>query len=156
MSNVVAFRNDVSSDDQIVEQALNILSKRCAPGEAFSSPRDVRDFLRLKIGVRKNECFGMIFLDCRHRVLRVAELFEGTISGASVHPRVVVQHAFEANAAAVILYHNHPSGISDPSAADQALTTRLRDALALIEIRVLDHFIVSANDSYSFAEHGLL
>jgi len=156
MSNVVALRNEAVNDDQIIEQALGILAKRCAPGEAFSSPHDIRRFLQLKLGTRKNECFGVIFLDRRHCLLRLAELFEGTIDGASVYPRVVVQHVFEANAAAVVFYHNHPSGLSDPSAADRSLTTRLKEALALIDVRVLDHFIVSASNVYSFAEHGLI
>jgi len=156
MSNVVALRNEAVNDDQIIEQALGILAKRCAPGEAFSSPHDIRRFLQLKLGARKNECFGVIFLDSRHRLLRFAELFEGTIDGANIHPRVVVQHVFEVSAAAVVLYHNHPSGITDPSAADRSLTTRLKEALALIDVRVLDHFIVSASNVYSFAEHGLI
>ena len=156
MSNVVALRNEAVNDDQVIEQALGILTKRCAHGEAFSSPHDIRRFLQLKLGARKNECFGVIFLDRRHCLLRFAELFEGTIDGASVYPRVVVQHVFEANAAAVVLYHNHPSGLSEPSAADRSLTTRLKEALALIDVKVLDHFIVTASDCYSFAEHGLL
>lgn len=155
-NNVVALRNEVVNDDQVIAHALGILAKRCAPGEEFSSPHDFRRFLQLKLGARKNECFGVIFLDHRHRLLRFAELFEGTINGASVYPRVVVQHVFEANAAAVVFYHNHPSGLCDPSAADRSLTTRLKEALALIDVKVLDHFIVTASDCYSFAEHGLI
>lgn len=156
MSNVVALRNEAADDDLTIEHALGILAKRCAHGEVFSSAIDVRNYLRLMLGACKNECFGVVFLDHRHRLLRFTELFQGTIDGASVYPRVVVQHVLEVNAAAVIFYHNHPSMMTDPSAADRAITARLKDALALIDVRVLDHFIVSASDSYSFAEHGLI
>ena len=97
-----------------------------------------------------------MFLDNRHRVLQVEEMFQGTIDGASVHPRVVVQRALEVNAAAVVLFHNHPSGVAEPSHADQAITRRLSDALALVDVRVLDHFVVAAGESVSFAESGLL
>jgi DNA repair protein RadC len=100
--------------------------------------------------------FGALFLDNRHRVLEVAEMFQGTIDGASVHPRVVVQRALEVNAAAIVFFHNHPSGVAEPSHADEALTRRLREALALVDVRVLDHFVVAAGESVSFAERGLL
>jgi len=100
--------------------------------------------------------FACVFLDNRHRIIAFEELFQGTIDGASVHPRVVVQKALENNAAAVIFAHNHPSGVAEPSMADQRITQRLKDALALVEIRVLDHFIVTAEDSISFAERSLL
>jgi DNA repair protein RadC len=100
--------------------------------------------------------FGCVFLDNRHRVRGVEELFHGTIDGASVHPRVVVQRALEVNAAALILFHNHPSGVAEPSRADELLTRRLKDALALVDVRVLDHFVVTAEDSVSFAERGLI
>jgi DNA repair protein RadC len=95
-------------------------------------------------------------LDNRHRIIADEELFQGTIDGASVHPRIVVQRALEVNAAAVILYHNHPSGVAEPSSADENITLRLKDALALVDIRVLDHFVVSAAESTSFAEKGIL
>ena len=97
-----------------------------------------------------------MFLDNRHRVIQVVEMFQGTIDGASVHPRVVVQRALELNAAAVVFFHNHPSGVAEPSHADEAITRRLRDALALVDVRVLDHFVVAAGESVSFAERGLL
>ena len=103
-----------------------------------------------------HEVFGALFLDNRHRVIQVAEMFQGTIDGASVHPRVVVQRALEVNAAAVVFFHNHPSGVAEPSHADEAITRRLRDALALVDVRVLDHFVVAAGESVSFAERGLL
>ena len=105
---------------------------------------------------RKHEVFGALFLDNRHRVIRVAEMFQGTIDGASVHPRVVAQRALELNAAAIVFFHNHPSGVAEPSNADEAITRRLREALALVDVRVLDHFVVAAGESVSFAESGLL
>jgi DNA repair protein RadC len=97
-----------------------------------------------------------VYLDNRHRIIDVAELFHGTIDGASVHPRVVVQQALELNAAAIIFYHNHPSGVAEPSHADEAITRRLKEALALVDVRVLDHFVVTAGESVSFANRGLI
>jgi DNA repair protein RadC len=108
------------------------------------------------MGERKFEVFACIYVDNRHRIIAFEELFQGTIDGASVHPRVVVQRALELNAAAVLFAHNHPSGVAEPSMADQRITERLRSALALIDVRVLDHFIVTAEDSVSFAERSLL
>jgi DNA repair protein RadC len=116
----------------------------------------VREYLQLKLRDRKAENFGAVFLDNRHRVLCFEEMFQGTIDGAQVHPRVVVQRALEANAAAVILYHNHPSGVAEPSKADENITSRLKDTLSLVDVRVLDHFVVGAEDVTSFAELGLL
>jgi len=115
-----------------------------------------RAYLRLGLAEHKKELFGCFFLDNRHRVIEMAELFHGTIDGASVHPRVVVQRALEANAAAIVLFHNHPSGIAEPSQADSMLTRRLKEALALVDVRVLDHFVVAAGESVSFAERGLI
>ena len=100
--------------------------------------------------------FGCLFLSSRHRVIEFCELFQGTIDGASVFPRVVVQKTLEVNAAAVILVHSHPSGASDPSDPDKAITQRLKTALGLIDVRVLDHFVIAAGESFSFAESGLL
>ncbi len=100
--------------------------------------------------------FGCLFLDNRHRIIEVVELFQGPIDGSSVHPRIVVQKALEVNAAAMLFFHNHPSGVAEPSNADEAITRRLKEALALIDVRVLDHFVVTAGESVSFAERGLL
>jgi len=100
--------------------------------------------------------FAIVFLDNRHRVIEYAPLFRGTIDGASVHPREVVKEALRRSAAAVILAHNHPSGVAEPSHADELITTRIRDALALIDVRVLDHFVITGEDIVSFAERGLL
>jgi DNA repair protein RadC len=112
--------------------------------------------LQLVFESYRNEVFAAIFLDNRHRVLGFEELFFGTIDGASVHPRVVVQRALDLNAAAVIFAHNHPSGVAEPSRSDEALTRRLREALGLVDIRVLDHLVVGSEGIVSFAERGLL
>jgi DNA repair protein RadC len=145
------------NENDVIAEAFRILCNRHRAGEVLTSPEATRDFIRLRLAEELNEVFGCIFLDNRHRVIAVEELFKGTIDGASVHPRVVVQHALTAhNAAAVIFYHNHPSGIVEPSQADLRITQRLKDALALVEIRVLDHVIVSFEGSTSLAERGLL
>ncbi len=136
--------------------ALAMLAEQHRPGEVLGSPEETRRYLRIRLAERKNEVFGCLFLDNRHRIIEVGELFQGTIDGASVHPRVVVQKALELNAAATVLFHNHPSGVAEPSHADEALTRRLKDALALVDVRVLDHFVVTAGESISFAEKGLL
>ena len=140
----------------LLDLALRVLAHRHRRGESLTSPETSRAYLRLKIAERKYEVFGCLFTDNRHRIIAFEELFRGTIDGASVHPRVVVQRALELNSAAVLLVHNHPSGVAEPSQADQRITQRLRDALALVDVRVLDHFIVTAEDSVSFAERGLL
>ena len=136
--------------------ALTMLAEQHRPGEALSSPDETRSYLRLRLAERKNEVFGCVFLDNRHRIIEVTELFQGTIDGASVHPRVVVQKALACNAAATLLFHNHPSGVAEPSHADEAITRRLKKALALVDVRVLDHFVVSAGETVSFAERGLV
>lgn len=140
----------------VVRLALASLAARHQAGVMLSSPNAVRDYLQLQLGERRNEVFGVLFLDNRNRVIRFEELFYGTIDGTSVHSRVVVQRALELNAAAVILCHNHPSGVAEPSQADEALTRRLKDTLSLIDVRVLDHFVVAAGEVVSFAERGLL
>lgn len=124
--------------------------------QCLSSPRETQAFLIGQIGHLPYETFVALFLDTRHRVIACRELFRGTIDGASVHPREVVREALACNAAAVILSHNHPSGVAEPSQADELITHRLRDALALVEIRVLDHLIVAGRASISFAERGLI
>lgn len=145
------------NEDDVIAEAFRILCNRHRAGEVLTSPEATRDFIRLRLAEELNEVFGCIFLDNRHRVIAVEELFRGTIDGASVHPRVVVQNALTAhNAAAVIFYHNHPSGIVEPSQADLRITQRLKEALALVDIRVLDHVIVSFEGSTSLAERGLL
>jgi DNA repair protein RadC len=125
-------------------------------GRALSSPGDARDYLSVQLRGYAFEVFACLFLDNRHRVISFDELFRGTIDGATVHPREVVKLALDHRAAAVIMAHNHPSGIAEASAADKALTQRLKDALALIDVRVLDHFIIGDGEVFSFAERGLL
>ena len=124
--------------------------------ESLNSPADTSSFLQAQLRDRPHEVFCCLCLDNRHRVISFDELFRGTIDGASVHPREVVKLALERNAAAIILAHNHPSGVAEPSQADQMLTRRLVDALALVDIRVLDHIVIGDCVSVSFAERGLL
>lgn len=140
----------------LLEIARRSLGEQLRDAPALASPAAVRDYLRLTLGGRDREVFLVLFLDAQHRTIGSAELFCGSLTQASVHPREVVRAALGANAAAVILAHNHPSGIAQPSAADELLTRQLREALALVEIRVLDHFIVAGNQCLSFAERGLL
>jgi DNA repair protein RadC len=144
------------SDDEVVAQALKILSRRIVGSNALTSPDLVRDFITVSLAARQDEFFGVIYLDNQHRVIKTDELFRGTIDGASVYPRVVVRECLMVNAAAVIFYHNHPSGISTASEADRLITQRLKQALNLVDIRVLDHLIVGTSEIYSFAEHGLI
>jgi DNA repair protein RadC len=142
--------------DEIIAAAREHMSRRVRRGTSLSSPKATRDFLTLKLGSLEREVFAVIFLDKRHRLISYQEMFQGTIDGASVHPREVVKEALKQNAAAVILAHPHPSGVAEPSQADELITTRLRDALNLIDVRVLDHIIVAGGDATSFAERGLI
>jgi DNA repair protein RadC len=150
--------NDLTTGEaeSVVELALSVLARKHRRGAILTSPDATRSYLRLEIGDRHNELFGVLFLDNRHRVIAKEEMFFGTIDGASVHPRVVVARALALNAAAVMFYHNHPSGVAEPSQADIRITSKLKEALALVEVRVLDHFIVSSEHSVSLAERGLL
>jgi DNA repair protein RadC len=124
--------------------------------DALTSPGAVRDYLRLAISGREHEVFVCLWLDAQHRVIRSEELFRGTLTQTSVYPREVVKAGLRHNAAAVIFAHNHPSGAAQPSQADELLTRNLKEALALVEIKVLDHFVVAGNQAISFAERGLL
>ncbi len=125
-------------------------------GDPLTSPAETRHFLQAHLRDRRSEVFCALFLDNRHRVLAFEELFQGTIDGASVHPREVVRRSLEHNAAAVIFAHNHPSGVAEPSRADETITRRLRDALALVDIRVLDHIVVGDGEMSSLAERGMI
>lgn len=140
----------------VLEVARRCLSEDLKAGAALTSPGAVRDYLRLLLGDRPHEVFVCLWLDAQHRVLESRELFRGTLTQTSVYPREVVKAALSANAAAVIFAHNHPSGVAQPSQADELLTRNLRDALALVEVKVLDHFIVAGRQALSFAERGLL
>src|SRR5207249_11727056 len=123
---------------------------------ALTSPQAVRDYLRLKIADREHEVFVVLFLDSQHRLIAAEELFRGTLAQTSVYPREVVKAALKHNAAAVIFAHNHPSGIAEPSRADELLTVTVKQALALVDVKTLDHFVVGAEGVIGFAERGLL
>jgi DNA repair protein RadC len=140
----------------VLEMARRALAESLRAGDALSSPGAVRDFLRLTLARREHEVFLSVLLDAQNRVLACEELFRGTLTQTSVYPREVVKCALAHNAAAVIFAHNHPSGVAEPSHADQVLTQSLKQALALVDIKVLDHFIVAGSASLSFAERGLI
>lgn len=140
----------------IVEQALQLLAAEVREADALSNPAVVKDYLRLKLGERQHEVFAVVFLDTQNRVIAIDEMFRGTLSQTSVYPREVVKAALAHNAGAVILAHNHPSGSAEPSRADEYLTQTLKAALALVDVRVLDHLIVTRTGVLSFAERGLL
>ncbi len=144
------------SEDEILFAARSIMSRRVRRGASMTSPQLVKDFLSIKLGTREHEMFCVLLLDKRHRLIEFVELFRGTIDGASVHPREVVKLALAKNAAALVLAHPHPSGVAEPSQADQLITQRVRDALSLVDIRVLDHVIVAGGATVSMAERGLL
>ncbi len=139
----------------IINLAFQIMDRQIRR-ESLSSPEDTRQYLRLRLGTRECEYFSVVFMDNRHRVIEIEDMFRGTIDGSSVHPREVVKSALLHNAAAVIFAHNHPSGVAEPSRADQSITERLKKALALVDIRVLDHIVISSAETVSFAERGLL
>jgi DNA repair protein RadC len=139
-----------------LELARRYLLSRISRGRALGSPDEVRQFLQLKMRCLPHEVFACLFLDNQHTVISYEELFRGTIDGASVYPREIVKRSLALNAAAVIFAHNHPSGIAEPSQADQRLTQRLKSALGTVDIRVLDHFVVGESEALSFAERGLL
>ena len=122
----------------------------------LSSPDETRSYLKARLRAYPYEVFACLFLDNRHRVICFEELFTGTIDGASVHPREVVRRALFHNAAALICAHNHPSGVAEPSRADEAITRRLKEALGLVDVRVLDHFIIGDGEVVSFAERGMI
>ena len=132
------------------------LGEELKSGQSLNSPHAVRDFLMMHFAGRQFESFVVIFLDAQHRVISTDELFRGTLTQTSVYPREVVKAALRHNSSAVILAHNHPSGVTEPSQSDRTLTDALKQALALVDVRVLDHFIVAGNQTLSFAERGLI
>ena len=146
----------VASADEVLSQAWGVLADRVKPGVTLSSPQDVKDYLRLAIGMLEYEVFCVVFLDAQHRVIELRQMFRGTVTQTSVYPREVVKESLQLNAAAVILAHNHPSGAAEPSRADEYLTQTLKTALQLVDVRVLDHLVVTANAVVSFAECGLI
>ena len=139
-----------------VELATRYLEERIRRSDALTSPSHTSQYLCARLRSRPHEVFACLFLDNRHRVISFEEMFRGTIDGASVYPREVAKRALEVNAAAVIAAHNHPSGVAEPSRTDRAITSRLRDAMALIDVRLLDHFVIGDGEVVSFAERGWL
>jgi len=143
--------------NQIIKAANTILKSRVSQkGHLITCPEDTKKLLITQMANYEREVFISIFLDNRHQVISMEEMFQGTIDGASVYPREVVKRALQLNAAAIIISHNHPSGIITPSSSDKNITTHLKDALSLMDIRLLDHFIVGGDDCFSFAERGML
>ncbi|HMC17345.1 MAG TPA: DNA repair protein RadC [Albitalea sp.] len=140
----------------VMELARRSLAQQIARRPVFDSPQRVKDYLRMQLGHLPHEVFAVLFLDAQNHLLRLEEMFRGTLTQTSVYPREVVKRALELHAGAVILAHNHPSGVAEPSRADEFLTKTLANALQLIDVRVLDHFVVGQTEVVSFAERGLL
>lgn len=138
----------------ILEMSRRALGEQLSRPQAFSQPAAVRDYLRLWLGGEDRECFGALFLDTQHGLISAEVLFRGTLDQASVHPREIARRALQLNAGALIIAHNHPSGVSQPSEADLHLTRTVKQALSLLDIRLLDHFVVTRHGSHSLAEHG--
>ena len=147
---------NVNSDDAIIQQALAILKGRMKGGTKIDSPRSIRDYLALTLAGLEREVFGLVYLDSQHQVIEYEELFQGTLTQTSVYPREVVKACLYKNAAAVVMVHNHPSGVTTPSRADELLTQALKSSLSLIDVRVLDHIIVGHGETLSMAERGLI
>jgi DNA repair protein RadC len=164
MNKTILYTNDENtatgireaSFEEILDAARRALALRVRRGTGFTSPRITADYLRVRLAQLDHEVFCVIYLTKRHQFIACEDLFRGTIDGASVHPREVVKEALKHNAAAVILAHNHPSGVAEPSQADIDITNRLKKALDLVDIHVLDHLIVAGGDTVSFAERGLV
>ena len=144
------------SDEEVVAAALRIVASRLLHSSPLMSPRHSREYVSLRFSGLEYEVFSCLYLDNRHRVIAFEELFRGTLTQTSVYPREVVKRALALNASAVVLAHNHPSGVAEPSKADEYLTATLKSALALVDVRVLDHLVVGRADCVSFAERGLI
>lgn len=147
----------INRENEVVREAMRIIRSRLRnPGELLTSPALVKTYLTLQMASLEHEEFGAIWLDARHAVIAITDLFRGTLTQTSVYPREVVKAALARNAHACIVYHNHPSGNPEPSSADERLTSSLKDALSLVDVRVLDHIIVAGDKTCSFAERGLI
>ena len=146
----------LATAEQVLEAARQVIEHKMQRGASFTSPAAVKEYLCAKLAGYEHEVFAVLFLDTKHRLIEYVEMFHGTIDGASVYPRAVLKRAIEHNCSAVIFAHNHPSGVTEPSHADKAITTRLKSVLELVDVRVLDHFIVGEGTPFSFAEAGLL
>ena len=147
-------RYQVASGDAILEAARSVVDQRMQRGDSFGDPKASSAYFQAKLAGLEREVFAAVMLDTRHRMIEYVELFQGTIDGAEVHPREVVRRALRCNAAAMIVAHNHPSGSTEPSAADRAVTVRLKQALALVDVRLLDHIIVGGEKTTSMAASG--
>jgi DNA repair protein RadC len=151
------FATVIGSEDDLIRAALHILESRLHERDiSLTSPQSVRDYLRLLFTGLEHEVFVTLFLDAQHRLIVAEEMFRGTLTQTSVHPRELVKAALRYNAAAVILAHNHPSGVAEPSRADELLTETLRQTLGLVDVRTLDHIVVAGSSTVSFAERGML
>jgi DNA repair protein RadC len=142
--------------EEVLSQARRVLSQRVRRGATMSSPQAVKDHLRLEIGVLEHEVFAVFFLDAQNRLIEYREMFRGTVTQTAVYPREIVKTAPALNAVAAILIHNHPSGLAEPSRADEYLTQTLKSALAMVDVRVLDHLVVAGRGITSLAERGLI
>lgn len=149
-------RYQLATPEAIVEAALQIVGQNMGTGDALTSPQLARDYARMRLAKLEHEVFALFLLDNTHRLIEYVELFRGTVASCTVYPREVVKLALARNAAAIILAHNHPSGIVEPSQADLRVTEKLTSSLALIEVRVIDHLIVGGPNILSFSERGLL
>ena len=150
----IRFKSRTPSVEEVMHVAESIADYNMRLSDVLCSPESTKTYLKIKLAQREAEVFCVLFLDNKHRVIAFEEMFHGTIDSASVHPREVVRSAMKHNAAAVMLAHNHPSGSAEPSIADKLITIRLKESLALIEIKVLDHFVVGKGEIISFAQQG--
>lgn len=149
--------SEQQADDLVIAEALRILGDRIRnTGRMFTAPREIKDYLVLQYAKCEEERFGVIFLSSQHQFIGMEVLFKGTLSQTSVYPREVIKKALACNAGAVFLFHNHPSGLPEPSRADEALTNTLKTALQTVDIRVLDHIVIGGTSTVSFAERGLI
>lgn len=146
----------LASEDALIARACTILDKRLRRGPLFERPGDVKNYLKLQLQGHQNEHFAALYMDTKHRMMAYEVLFTGTVDGAEVHPRVIAQRALHHNAAAVVIAHNHPSGDPDPSTADRAITAKIKQTLSLVDVRLLDHFIIGQGDPVSMAARGML
>lgn len=152
----ISTHNQAERDDEVIAEALAILTRRLDRQDILTSPAISREYLSLKYGETEHEIFGIIMCDNRNRVISISEMFRGTVDGASVYPREVVKEVLKQNAVAIVIFHNHPSGVNEPSQADIRITERLKKALELVDVRILDHIIVGGATTTSFAERGLV
>ena len=143
-------------EQEAINIALSAIQQTLVNNNVMNSPKEVENYLKIKLAAEPDEWFAVMFLTSQHRLIRFEKLFRGTVNASHVHVRVIARKALELNAAALILAHNHPSGIAEPSNADQNITSKIKGSLEIFDIKVLDHFIVSSTESCSFAERGLL